>query len=476
MRGINPPLFVFMKNPTIAAIATALDNSSIAIIRVSGDEAIDIVSKIFITPSGKLLSDYKSGTINYGHIVNKGDVIDEVYVSIFRAPNSYTRENVVEINTHGGIYVTKKVLAILLQNGCRLAMPGEFSKRAFLNGRIDLSQAEAVMELINSENDLSLRSGISKLSGSVYKKIKKIRDEIIYEIAHIESALDDPEHISLDNYSEIIRNKIDNIIIDLQRLSDSAETGRIIRNGIKTVIVGKPNVGKSSVMNVLLGEDRAIVTDIEGTTRDSIEEGLKLGNINLRLIDTAGIRNSEDIIENIGIEKSISLCNNADLILFVIDSSRELDDNDIKIIEMTENKKMIILLNKTDKEMVVSEADIDKLMSSCGRASSAYNIIPVSAKENLGFDKLTDAAESMFIDTAVINSNEVIITNLRHKANIDDAIMSLKSVINSIELGMPEDFYTIDMMGAYTSLGYIIGEEVDDDLVNEIFSKFCMGK
>ena len=471
MRGINPPLFVFMKNPTIAAIATALDNSSIAIIRVSGDEAIDIVSKIFITPSGKLLSDCKSGTINYGHIVNKGDVIDEVYVSIFRAPNSYTRENVVEINTHGGIYVTKKVLAILLQNGCRLAMPGEFSKRAFLNGRIDLSQAEAVMELINSENDLSLRSGISKLSGSVYKKIKKIRDEIIYEIAHIESALDDPEHISLDNYSEIIRNKIDNIIIDLQRLSDSAETGRIIRNGIKTVIVGKPNVGKSSVMNVLLGEDRAIVTDIEGTTRDSIEEGLKLGNINLRLIDTAGIRNSEDIIENIGIEKSISLCNDADLILFVIDSSRKLDD-----IEMTENKKMIILLNKTDKEMVVSEADIDKLMSQRGSESSSYYIIPVSAKENIGFDKLSDAAESMFIDTAVINSNEVIITNLRHKANIDDAIMSLKSVINSIELGMPEDFYTIDMMGAYTSLGYIIGEEVDDDLVNEIFSKFCMGK
>lgn len=476
MRGINPPLFVFMKNPTIAAIATALDNSSIAIIRVSGDEAIDIVSKIFITPSGKLLSDCKSGTINYGHIVNKGDVIDEVYVSIFRAPNSYTRENVVEINTHGGIYVTKKVLAILLQNGCRLAMPGEFSKRAFLNGRIDLSQAEAVMELINSENDLSLRSGISKLSGSVYKKIKKIRDEIIYEIAHIESALDDPEHINLDNYSEIIRNKIDNTIIDLQRLSDSAETGRIIRNGIKTVIVGKPNVGKSSVMNVLLGEDRAIVTDIEGTTRDSIEEGLKLGNINLRLIDTAGIRNSEDIIENIGIEKSISLCNDADLILFVIDSSRKLDDNDIKIIEMTENKKMIILLNKTDKEMVVSEADIDKLMSQRGSESSSYYIIPVSAKENIGFDKLSDAAESMFIDTAVINSNEVIITNLRHKANIDDAIMSLKSVINSIELGMPEDFYTIDMMGAYTSLGYIIGEEVDDDLVNEIFSKFCMGK
>ena len=229
-------------------------------------------------------------------------------------------------------------------------------------------------------------------------------------------------------------------------------------------------------MNVLLGEDRAIVTDIEGTTRDSIEEGLKLGNINLRLIDTAGIRNSEDIIENIGIEKSINLCNDADLILFVIDSSRELDDNDIKIIKMTENKKMIILLNKTDKDMVVSEEDIDKLMSERGNASSAYHIIPVSAKENIGFDELSNVAESLFIDTNVINSNEVIITNLRHKANIDDAILSLNSVINSIELGMPEDFYTIDMMGAYTSLGYIIGEEVDDDLVNEIFSKFCMGK
>ena len=446
MRGINPPLFVYMKNPTIAAIATALDNSGIAIIRVSGDEAIDIVSKLFITPSGKLLSDCKSGTINYGHIIFNSDVIDEVYVSIFRSPNSYTREDVVEINTHGGIYVTKKVLAVLLKNGCRLAMPGEFSKRAFLNGRIDLSQAEAVMELINSENDLSLKSGISKLSGSVYKRIKEIR------------------------------SKIDKLLKELTKLSDSTETGRIIRNGIKTVIVGKPNVGKSSVMNVLLGEDRAIVTDIEGTTRDSIEEGLKLGNINLRLIDTAGIRNSEDIIENIGIEKSINLCNDADLILFVIDSSRELDDNDIKIIKMTENKKMIILLNKTDKDMVVSEEDIDKLMSERGNASSAYHIIPVSAKENIGFDELSNVAESLFIDTNVINSNEVIITNLRHKANIDDAILSLNSVINSIELGMPEDFYTIDMMGAYTSLGYIIGEEVDDDLVNEIFSKFCMGK
>ena len=259
-------------------------------------------------------------------------------------------------------------------------------------------------------------------------------------------ALDDPEHISLDNYSEEIRNKIDKIIKELTKLSDSTETGRIIRNGIKTVIVGKPNVGKSSVMNVLLGEDRAIVTDIEGTTRDSIEEGLKLGNINLRLIDTAGIRNSEDIIENIGIEKSITLCNDADLILFVIDSSRELDDTDIKIIKMTENKKMIILLNKTDKDMVVSEEDIDKLMSERGNASSAYHIIPVSAKENIGFDELSNVAESLFIDTNVINSNEVIITNLRHKANIDDAILSLNSVINSIELGMPEDFYTIYYM------------------------------
>ena len=346
------------------------------------------------------------------------------------------------------------------------------------DGRNDDEQRPVGQNVLEFDDvkGLSLKSGISKLSGSVYKRIKEIRDEIIYEIAHIESALDDPEHISLDNYSEEIRNKIDKILKELTKLSDSTETGRIIRNGIKTVIVGKPNVGKSSVMNVLLGEDRAIVTDIEGTTRDSIEEGLKLGNINLRLIDTAGIRNSEDIIENIGIEKSITLCNDADLILFVIDSSRELDDNDIKIIKMTENKKMIILLNKTDKDMVVSEEDIDKLMSERENASSTYHIIPVSAKENIGFDELSNVAESLFIDTNVINSNEVIITNLRHKANIDDAILSLNSVINSIELGMPEDFYTIDMMGAYTSLGYIIGEEVDDDLVNEIFSKFCMGK
>ncbi len=338
-----------MENRTIAAIATALSNSGISIIRVSGDEAITISDKIFKSPKGKALKDYSPNTINYGYIVDRDDVIDEVMVSIFKAPFSYTREDVVEINTHGGIFITKKVLSLLLQNGAVMAEPGEFSKRAFLNGRIDLSRAEAIMDLIGAESDVAIKSGINQLRGDIFKKINDLRARLIYEIAFIESALDDPEHISLDGYYDELSVKVDEIYRELKKLSESAENGRIVRDGINTVILGKPNAGKSSLMNVLIGNERAIVTDIPGTTRDSLEESLKLGGVSFRLVDTAGIRDTEDVVEKIGVKRSKELAENADLILYVVDSSRALDINDFDIINMTVNKKIVVLFNKNRK-------------------------------------------------------------------------------------------------------------------------------
>lgn len=465
-----------MENRTIAAIATALSNSGISIIRVSGDEAITISDKIFKSPKGKSLKDYSPNTINYGYIVDKNDVIDEVMVSIFKAPFSYTREDVVEINTHGGIFITKKVLSLLLQNGAVMAEPGEFSKRAFLNGRIDLSRAEAIMDLIGAESDVSIKSGINQLRGDIFKKINDLRARLIYEIAFIESALDDPEHISLDGYYDELSVKVDEIYRELKKLSESAENGRIVRDGINTVILGKPNAGKSSLMNVLMGNERAIVTDIPGTTRDSLEESLKLGGVSFRLVDTAGIRDTEDVVEKIGVKRSKELAENADLILYVVDSSRALDINDFDIINMTVNKKIVVLFNKNDLSSVVKEEDIRKEMLLAGHMDNDFKIISISAKKNLGIDLLISEVQNMFFEGNIKISNEVMITNMRHKENIDLAIQSLDMVINSLNNNMPEDFLTIDLINVYSLLGFIIGEEVDDDLVTEIFSKFCMGK
>lgn len=465
-----------MENKTIAAIATSLSNSGISIIRVSGDEAISITEKIFKSPSGKSLKNYASNTINYGFIIDGEETIDEVMVSVFRAPLSYTREDVVEINTHGGIFVTKKVLSLLINNGARLAEAGEFSKRAFLNGRIDLSRAEAIMDLISAESDVAIKAGINHLRGDIFKKISDLREKLIYEIAFIESALDDPEHISLDGYYEKLSKKVYEIYDELKKLSDSADNGRIIRDGINTVILGKPNAGKSSLMNVLMGNERAIVTDIPGTTRDSLEESLKLGGVSFRIIDTAGIRDTDDVVEKIGVKRSKELAENADLILYVVDSSKELDKNDFEIINMTVDKKIVVLFNKNDLSSFLQEEDIRKEMLSAGHMDKNFKIISISAKKNSGIDLLIFEVQNMFFEGSLKFSNEVMITNMRHKENIDLAIKSLDMVIKSLNGNMPEDFLTIDLMNVYSSLGFIIGEEIDDDLVTEIFSKFCMGK
>lgn len=459
-----------MLNDTICAIATALSNSGISIIRVSGQDAVEIVDSIFVNPSYKhILKSKESHTISYGFLLDGEEIIDEVLVSYFKGPKSFTSEDTVEINCHGGVFVTNKILDLVVKKGARLALPGEFTKRAFLNGRLDLSKAEAVMDLIASESNLSLKSSVSQLRGSVYDKIKELRELIIYEIAFIESALDDPEHISLDGYSDRLLEKINDIEKNIEKLLRSHNNGRLVKDGIRTVIVGKPNAGKSSLLNVLSGFDRAIVTDIEGTTRDIIEEKITLGNINLLVVDTAGIRETEDVVESIGVKYAIEYAENADLILYVVDSSKALDENDMNIITMLKNKKSIVLLNKQDLE---SKVDYDELV----KLVPDSLIIKTSMLNELGIEELEDSIMNMFTLKEIDSSNEVMITNERHKEALSLALSSISQVKNSIELGLPEDFYSIDLMSAYASLGSIIGEEVSDDLVNEIFSKFCMGK
>lgn len=460
-----------MKSDTIAAIATSISNSGIGIIRVSGKESIKIVSNIYINKnSDKVLNTYKANTIHYGYIIENDEILDEVMVSIMKSPNSFTTEDTVEINCHGGILVLNHILELVIKNGARLAQPGEFTKRAFLNGRIDLSQAEAVMDLISSENEIALKNSVRQLRGSVFNKITELRKNIIYEIAFIESALDDPEHVSLDNYPENLNLKITSLINDIKKLLLTTENGKIIKEGINTVIVGKPNAGKSSLLNILAGEEKAIVTEIAGTTRDVIEENIKLHDINLHVIDTAGIRATEDIIEKIGVEKAKKYSKEADLIIYVVDSSVPLDENDIDIIKLIENKKCIILFNKSDLESKIS---IEELKEKVNKNSI---IIKTSTKENTGIERFEIVVKELFLSGQIYHNSDILITNLRHKEALQEALDSLIQVSNSIENNMPEDFYSIDLMSAYKSLGKIIGEEVEEDLVNEIFSKFCMGK
>lgn len=463
-----------MKTDTIAAISTAMTNSGIGIIRISGDEAISIANKIVVFKNNhKKLIDVKSHTINYGFIYDGNDFIDEVMVSVMKAPNTYTKEDVVEINCHGGIVVMNTILEVVLKNGARLAEPGEFTKRAFLNGRIDLTKAEAVMDVINSKNVYAMKSSAKQLKGEVYNIIKKLRDDIIYEIAFIESALDDPEHISLEGYPEKLSSKTDDILGIIDKLIKKYDNGKVIKDGINTVIVGKPNVGKSSLLNLLAGEDKAIVTDIAGTTRDVLEERVKMNDILLNIIDTAGIRNTEDIVEKIGVDKAKKYANDADLIIFVVDSSIPLEQSDKEIIELIKDKKVIVLLNKSDLEVIVTEDTIKELWSN---EENSISIIKTSTKENLGMDVLEKTVKEMFFKGDISFNDEIFITSLRHKEALSDAYKSLSMVKRSLEDNMPEDFYSIDLMSAYTSLGFIIGEEVGEDLVNEIFAKFCMGK
>lgn len=457
------------KSETIVAISTAMSNSGIGIVRVSGEKSIEIVKKIFSPyKKEKDIEKVSSHTVHYGNITDKDRIIDEVLVVIMKAPNTYTREDVVEIDCHGGVLITKKIFELLLKSGARCAEPGEFTKRAFLNGRIDLSQAEAVTDIINAKNNLALDASISQLKGNISNIIKKMRMKIIHHIAFIEAALDDPEHISIDNYGDELKIDVDDILNVLDKLLSTSDNGKIISEGIKTVILGKPNAGKSSLMNTLLGEDRAIVTEIAGTTRDTLEESMNLSELHLNIIDTAGIRETEDIVEKIGVERSKKTASEADLIIYVVDSSVPMDENDKEIIRLISDKKSIVLLNKTDLECIVTREEIKKIIDT--------EPIEISARENVGIDILEDRIKKMFYDGMISFNDEIYITNLRHKEALNEAIESLKMVNESIDDEMPEDFYSIDLMNAYEVLGNIIGEAVSDDLVNEIFSKFCMGK
>lgn len=454
---------------TIAAIATALSASGIGIIRISGPESRKIAARVYRSKGGrKDIRVVPSHTINYGFIYDGEETIDEVLVMVMDGPRSYTGEDTVEIDCHGGVLAMRKILDTVIKYGARPAQPGEFTKRAFLNGRIDLSQAEAVIDVINAKNEYALKSSVSQLKGNIQKAIRKIREAIIYHIAYIESALDDPEHISIDGYGETLYKEVRKQEEEIDRLLMSVKEGKLVKEGIKTVIVGKPNAGKSSLLNTLLGEERAIVTDIAGTTRDILEETILLHGISLRILDTAGIRDTEDVVEKIGVEKAIDSAREADLVLFVVDSSIPLDENDREIMELLNDKKAIVILNKADLEQVVTEEALENITS--------HPIVSVSAKEEQGIDLLEDQIKELFFRGELAFNDEIYITNARHKAALEEARKSLEMVENSIEMGMPEDFFSIDLMNAYEALGNIIGEAVGEDLVNEIFSKFCTGK
>lgn len=454
---------------TIAAISTAMSASGIGIVRISGTEAMDVISRIYRSKNGKKnIIDVPSHTIHYGFIYDKDEIVDEVLVMIMRGPHTYTGEDTVEIDCHGGVYAMKRVLETVLKNGAEIAQPGEFTKRAFLNGRLDLSQAEAVMDVIQAKNSMALKSSVEQLKGSVQRAIKDIRANLLHEIAYIETALDDPEHFDLKGYPQELEKIVEKESKNIKELLKTADDGRMIQEGIKTVILGKPNAGKSSLLNYLVGEDRAIVTEIAGTTRDILEEYISLNGITLRVIDTAGIRETDDVVEKIGVGKAKQMAENADLILYVVDSSIPLDENDHEIMKLLAGRKSIVIYNKTDLDAAV---DIEKLKMETGSP-----VIPVSVVDETGINQLEDEIRRMFFSGEISFNDEIYITNARHKLALEDAAESLRLVIESINMGMSEDFFSIDLMNAYESLGSIIGEAVGDDLVNEIFSKFCVGK
>ena len=468
-----------MKTDTIAAVATGMSNGGISIVRISGEDAFDIIDRIYRSKSGKkILSEQQSHTVHYGYIYDGEKLIDEVLVVIMKAPNTYTREHVVEINCHGGITVTRKVLETVIKYGARTAEPGEFTKRAFLNGRLDLSQAEAVIDVINAKNSYALSSSLTQLRGSVLEKIREVRESILHDTAFIETALDDPEHISVDGFGEELLMRVEENIKILNKLVKSADSGRILKEGIETVILGKPNAGKSSLLNVLLGEERAIVTDIEGTTRDTLEETILLDSVMLHIKDTAGIRETADVVEQIGVEKARDSANQADLILYVVDSSRPLDENDRLILEFIQEKlqktKVVVLLNKQDLDVVVSEQDIQNELQKY--EIKDCTVLAISAKLEQGIPVLEDTLKEMFYQGKISFNDEVYITNMRQKEAIAEGLESLKQVKESILNQMPEDFYSIDLMNAYEVLGQVIGETLEEDLVNKIFSEFCVGK
>lgn len=455
---------------TITAIATGMNQGGIGVIRVSGEKAIPIADSIFVPKKkGREIRTLDTYTAAYGNIVDTdGQVIDEVIVLVMKAPSTYTKEDVVEIDCHGGMQVMQHILQLLIGQGARLADPGEFTKRAFLNGRIDLSQAESVMDLISAKSDLAAKTALSQLKGSLRDKIDVLCKDLIHNIAYIESALDDPEHYDLTGFDETLDDLLENMEQEIEHLVRTAEDGKMMKEGICTVILGKPNAGKSSVLNVLTGRERAIVTEIAGTTRDTLEEFVSIQGIPLNIIDTAGIRDTDDIVEKIGVDKSIEAMQQADLILYIVDSSKALDENDYAIMKQIADKNVIILRNKTDLPSVVSDEEIQSYLNK--------PVIAISAKDQTGFDTFYEALNEMFFQGRLSYNDEIYITNMRHKEALQEALESIHMVRDSIAAGMPEDFLTIDLMNAYERLGYIIGESVEDDLVDTIFKEFCMGK
>lgn len=458
-----------MITDTIAAVSTGMTPSGIGKVRLSGTSAIEIVDKLYRSPKGKKsLKKVSSHTINYGYIYDGDQMIDEVLVLVMKAPNSYTTEDVVEIDCHGGVVVMRKILEAVIKYGARPAEPGEFTKRAFLNGRIDLSQAEAVIDIIHSKNEYALNSSVQQLHGNLLNQIKEVRKSVIGSIAFIEAALDDPEHIHADDYGTTLKKQINENLSILEKLLQSCDDGRLLKEGIKTVILGKPNAGKSSLLNYLSGEERAIVTDIAGTTRDTLEEIIQVGGIMLNVIDTAGIRDTSDTVEKIGVEKAKKYASEADLIIYIADGSTSMDENDLEILELIQNKKTIILLNKIDLNLKTTKSEIEK--------KTKHPVIEVSVKEQRGLEVFSELIKKMFFGGKLTFNDQIYITNVRHKAAIQEAVDSLKMVLQSIEDDMPEDFFSIDLMNAYEALGRIMGESVGEDLINTIFSDFCMGK
>lgn len=473
-----------VQTDTIAAIATAASESGIGIVRVSGPDAISIVSSIYCNTKGQhTLEKYGANTIHFGYIVECGgglsEKIDEVMISVMKAPHSYTTEDTVEINTHGGVFVMNRVLNLVLDAGCRLAEPGEFTKRAFFGGRIDLSEAEAVMDLISSQNEFARKTSLAQLEGSISDEVKHFRSEVLYDIAFIESALDDPDNYSLDGYPEKLRDRCTSMIGKMDVLLSRSDEGRVLKDGIRTVILGKPNAGKSSLLNRLAGEERAIVTDVAGTTRDTLSESVRISDVLLNITDTAGIHDTEDKVEQIGIQRAKKAAEQADLILFILDTSQKISDEDREIGRFMEQKlgegvRGIVVLNKTDLPSETQESDARALFS--GNFSSALSFISCSMQTGDGLNALGNKIGDMFHSGDLMQNNEVLLTNMRHIRAMRDARDLLSLVVQSIDNGMSEDFFSIDLMNAYESLGQILGESVEDDLIDEIFSKFCLGK
>lgn len=448
----------------IAAISSATGEAGIGIVRMTGEDCVDVLDSVFKRANEN--ADLINRKMTYGHIVDDNEIVDEVLVCYMKAPHTYTREDVVEIYTHGGVVAVRKVLEVLLNNGARLAEAGEFTKRAFLNGRIDLSQAEAIIDMIKAKTDKAYSVSMKQLEGSVNRNIKQLRDKLLDMLSHVEYSINFTEDMQDELDNTPVLNEGKEVLDKLKKLSESANRGRIIRDGINTTIIGKPNVGKSSLLNALLKENRAIVTDIPGTTRDVIEEYIDLDGISLKINDTAGIRDTEDIVEKIGVEKSVSFISDSDLIIAIFDSSREFDDEDRKILDLIRDKKSIVLLNKIDLD---GGFDVDENLE-------GIEVIHTSIKNNEGIEDLENKIIEMFNDGYIEANNDNIITNIRHRDIVNKAIKSLESSLHDMEAGVPIDCFEVDLRNAWEILGEITGETVDDDVLNKIFSDFCIGK